>query len=58
MPFTEVLTPEKTFKSKDQLIEEFKKVGLQDPVKDRVILTCQRGITACILEAALDHIGN
>ena len=31
---------------------------MKDPSKDEVVLTCQRGITACILDAALRSLGN
>ena len=58
LPFTEVLTPDRAFKSKEELIQVFKNAGVQDPLNDRVVFTCQRGITACILEAAITYLGN
>ena len=31
---------------------------MKDPLNDEVVLTCQRGVTACILDTALEYLGN
>ena len=59
LPFSEVLNADKTFKSNEELKKLFKEQGsLSDPTKDQVILSCQRGIAACVLDVALRQIGN
>lgn len=58
LPFNMVLNENRTYKSPTELKDIFKQAGVRDPIKDEVALTCQRGITACILEAALRSIGN
>jgi len=58
LPFTEVLNEDKTFKTGEEVIQILKDLGIHDPTKDKMVITCQRGITACILQAALDQIGN
>jgi 3-mercaptopyruvate sulfurtransferase SseA len=35
-----------------------KEVGLPDPANQELIISCQRGITACILDAAFKIVGN
>eukprot|EP00347_Sterkiella_histriomuscorum_P000154 403376966 len=57
-PFTEVLNADRSFKTKEELIAGFKAQGINDPTNDKVVFTCQRGITACILEAAISILGN
>jgi 3-mercaptopyruvate sulfurtransferase SseA len=47
------LNPDKTFKSADELQKIFGKNATEETV-----LSCQKGITACILEVALQSIGN
>ena len=58
MPFTEVLNPDKTFKSQEELVQAFKAQGVNNPQNEKIVFTCQRGITACILEAATAILGN
>lgn len=59
LPLDAVMDEKWCFLPREQLIEVFKKKGgLADPQKDPVILTCQRGITACIVNFALQIIGN
>jgi thiosulfate/3-mercaptopyruvate sulfurtransferase len=54
VPFTDVLNADRSFKNDEELLEVFKEKGqLSDPKNDPVILTCQRAITACILDVAL-----
>jgi thiosulfate/3-mercaptopyruvate sulfurtransferase len=53
-----LLNEDKTFKSIDALLESFKSVGLSDPATQPMILSCQRGVTACILDAAMRLVGN
>ena len=55
MPFTDVLNHDKTFKTPDELQMLFKLIGINE--KEGVVFTCQRGITACILEAAYNDAG-
>jgi 3-mercaptopyruvate sulfurtransferase SseA len=40
IPFSDVLNSDKTFKKKDELIELFKKKGLADPTKDKIVVSC------------------
>lgn len=58
LPFSELLNPDKTYLSKDQLIKKFKEAGIEDPLSDHIIISCQRGITACVVETALKELGN
>ena len=54
IPFPEVLnTKDMTFKSKEELQKVF-----GDDVSQRAVLTCHKGVTACILEVALRHAGS
>ncbi|MEL6520767.1 MAG: 3-mercaptopyruvate sulfurtransferase [Pseudomonadota bacterium] len=56
LPFTELLTPEKTMKPVDELRSAFAGIGL-DPHKP-VITTCGSGITAAILTLALERMAH
>ena len=60
LPFPSILEGEfKTLKSREDLIEIFKSQGgIVDPENEKVILSCQRGVTACVLELALASLGN
>jgi thiosulfate/3-mercaptopyruvate sulfurtransferase len=58
LPFTGLLNPDKTFKSAEEIKKVLQSVGIENPESAPIISTCQRGITACILEVALDIIGN
>ena len=59
LSFSDVLNPDKTFKKVEELKKLFQEQGgLADPVKDEVIVYCQRAIVACVLEVALKEIGN
>lgn len=40
IPFTDVLNKDKTFKDKNDLIDLFKKKGIVDPAKDKIIVSC------------------
>lgn len=56
LAFTNVINPEtKTFKTKEELLEVFKQVGITGD--KRVIVSCGTGVTACILKLALDIAG-
>jgi 3-mercaptopyruvate sulfurtransferase SseA len=47
------------FLPKEQLAEVYRtKGGLTHPESQPVILTCQRGITACIINFGLEILGN
>ena len=48
LPFTALLNADKTFKSKEELIKIFESAGIEDPVTAQLVLSCQRGITACV----------
>ena len=52
------MTPDFKYKSKEELLEVFKRGGIKDPVNDQVIVYCQKGIVACGVGVALDLIGN
>ncbi|MGB0778284.1 MAG: sulfurtransferase [Flavobacteriaceae bacterium] len=51
LPYTELLTEQGTFKSKNELLELF------DKIPDQVYFSCGSGVTACILALAAEHIG-
>ena len=53
MPFLSVLKEDKSFKSRRELIGEFQKFGVTNPESDAVIVGCQIGMGACILNLAL-----
>lgn len=55
LPFTRVLDEDKSFLSKEKLVELFEEVGV-DPEKP-IIVSCGTGVTACVLKAALDAAG-
>jgi 3-mercaptopyruvate sulfurtransferase SseA len=40
LPFADILNPDKTFISKDELKKKFKDLGIEDPSKSPVVLTC------------------
>jgi thiosulfate/3-mercaptopyruvate sulfurtransferase len=42
----------------EQLTKLFQAAGVKDPYQDPVVFSCQRGITACIIELALRTLGN
>lgn len=56
LPFTAVLNDDKTFKSPEELQSLFKTMNISN--SQEVIVSCQRGITACIVDAALKIAGN
>jgi len=58
LPFIDVLNPDRTFKSPEELRRLFESVGIKNPEQDEVVLSCQRGITACIVDAAFRALGN
>lgn len=58
IPFTSVINEDKTFKTVDELKKVFIDAGIENPESQQIILSCQRGITACVLESALRIIGN
>jgi hypothetical protein len=39
-------------------VQSFQSVGLSDPATQPMVLSCQRGVTACILDVAMRLIGN
>ena len=59
MPFSEVMDENYCFHPREKMIEAFKRqAGIENPESDKIILTCQRGITACIIDFALKTLGN
>ena len=59
MPFNLLFNQDRTFKNANEIEGLFTKVGdLEDPKDQPVIVTCQRGITACALMVGLEEIGN
>lgn len=58
IPFVKMLNPDKTFKSEDKLREIFINAGISKPESQPIILSCNRGISACVLDAALRLLGN
>jgi rhodanese-related sulfurtransferase len=58
VPFTQVLNEDKTYKSAEELTQILKQAGFSDPVNQQYVLSCQRGVTACILDVAMRLIGN
>lgn len=58
LAFTHLLNADKTFKSPEELKTIFKGAGIPNPESDQLIVSCQRGITACIVDAALRIVGN
>jgi thiosulfate/3-mercaptopyruvate sulfurtransferase len=54
----EVMDENYCFKPADEMRKIFQSRGIANPDKDEIILTCQRGITACILDTALRTLGN
>ena len=54
VPLSEVLNEDKTFKDPQEILAKFGYVDRDD----QVVLTCQAGITACILEVALLSAGH
>jgi 3-mercaptopyruvate sulfurtransferase SseA len=40
VPFSDVMDDKYCFKPHEEMIEVYKKVGVKDPSKDRVVLTC------------------
>ena len=58
LPLSDVLDEEFCYKNKDELVKVMQNVGIENPEKDQIILTCQRGLTACIVDAAFRAVGN
>lgn len=58
VPFLQFLNEDKTFKTPEQIKKIFEDAGIQNPESATFVSSCQRGITACINEAALRIIGN
>ena len=59
MPFDAVMDDTYCFKPREQLIDAFRHhAALKNPTNEPVVLTCQRGITACIIDFALRTLGN
>jgi thiosulfate/3-mercaptopyruvate sulfurtransferase len=58
LAFTHLLNADKTFKSPEELKTIFKAAGILNPESDQLIVSCQRGITACIVDAGLRIVGN
>ncbi|CDW90459.1 UNKNOWN [Stylonychia lemnae] len=54
----EVMDKDFCYLKKDDMVKIIQSKGIKDPSKDKIILTCQRGITACIVDAAFKSIGN
>ena len=54
LPFEEVLNKDKTFKSAEDILAKFNNVKTDE----QVVLSCQAGVTACILEVALLSAGH
>jgi 3-mercaptopyruvate sulfurtransferase SseA len=40
LAFTDILTEDRKYKSKDELIAIFKSVGIKDPLNDQIALSC------------------
>ncbi len=57
LPFTSVLNDNKTFKSPEQLQSLFKSLNISNSSQE-IIVSCQRGITACIVDVALKIAGH
>ena len=58
VPLDTVMDANYCFLPHEQLLDVFHNVGLKNPESDEVILTCQRGITASIVNLALKTLGN
>ncbi len=59
VPLDAVMDSNYCYLPKDQLAEVYRtKGGLTNPESQPVILTCQRGITACIINFGLEILGN
>jgi len=58
VPFNTLMDKDYNFLPADQLLKIFQAAGVADPEKDEVYFSCQRGITACIVEFALRTLGN
>ena len=58
IPFSTLLNPDNTYKSVEELRKLLKDMGVDQPETQPIVSTCQRGITACILDVALRLIGN
>ncbi|TNV76535.1 hypothetical protein FGO68_gene10564 [Halteria grandinella] len=59
IPFTKVLNDDKTYKRPEQIQEVLEMNGIKNPqINEDVVLSCQRGITASVMEIAMRLIGN
>eukprot|EP00347_Sterkiella_histriomuscorum_P014041 403362385 len=59
LSLTDVLDDDFCYKKSEEMKKIIKEIGgIQNPEKDEVIMTCQRGITACIVDAAFRTVGN
>ena len=55
---SDVLDEDFCYKKPDEMKKLLQNSGVKNPEKDEVILTCQRAITACIVDAAFRTVGN
>lgn len=46
------------FKPPEELIKVFEKFGIENPSEEELVITCQRGVSSCVVDAALKTIGN
>jgi 3-mercaptopyruvate sulfurtransferase SseA len=58
VPLDTVMDNNYCFLPHEQMLDVFHNVGLKNPESEEVILTCQRGITASIVNLALKTLGN
>lgn len=58
VPFTELLNPDKTFKSPEELTKLLVSLGIDNPESREIVSSCYKGVSACILDVALQLIGN
>lgn len=56
--YLELLNEDFIFKSVEELKEIFLHHGINEPQDERIVCMCQRGVSSCIIDLALRHLGN
>jgi len=58
LPYESLLNEDYSFKSKDEIAAAFKSASINKPHSEALVLSCNRGVTACALDIALRELGN
>ena len=58
VPMGSLINPDTTFKSPEEIAQILKGKGFQNPEFDPTIVSCFKGVQACVVGTAFDILGN